>query len=188
MIKQLRPFYAAEELAELYAKPYDHTKWPEHVARVEHTQKVLTHWGFLANGRTVADLSCGDGAIVTGSRWRWEEWWLGDIAPTIDTWLSGPIKQTIERIPVVDFFVCSETLEHVERPAELLTAIRRKARHLLLTTPHAEWDDGNREHYWGWDAAGIGGLLGSNGWTARHFELFSPGPNPYYTYQIWVAS
>lgn len=188
MIKQLRPFYAPEELAELYAKPYDHTRWEQHRERVAHTQVLLAHFAHTVNAHTVADLSCGDGLIVLGCPYPWAEWWLGDMAPAVDTWLAGPIEETIKRIPVVDVFVLSETLEHVERPAELLAAIRQKARYLLLTTPCAEFDDRNPEHYWGWDADGIRELLDGAGWRPDHFELFTPVSGNWYTYQIWTAS
>jgi hypothetical protein len=110
----------------------------------------------------------------------------------------------------VDVFVLSETLEHVERPAELLAAIRKKARHLLLSTPLAEFDDRNPEHYWGWDKAGIRELLDVAGWRADHFEtlhaairqlvhlsdmdgflmewqLFPEGTIPEYTTPEWYA-
>lgn len=188
MIKQLRPFYTPEELAELYAKPYDHTRWEQHRERVEHTQKVLSRYALLTGACTVADLSCGDGAIVNGSAHPWTERFLGDVAPASVWWLHGPIERTLALIPPVDVFVLSETLEHVERPAELLAAIRQKARHLLLTTPYAEYDDRNPEHYWGWDLADIRELLIGADWEPDHFELFTPVSGNWYTYQIWVAS
>lgn len=188
MIKQLRPFHTPEELASMYAEPYDHTKWPDHLERVERTQKILSRYALLTGARTAADLSCGDGAILREGRYRWEEWWLGDMAPADDSWLSGPIEQTIGRIPAVDWFVLSETLEHVERPKELLAAIRQKARYLLLTTPYAEWDDGNPQHYWGWDEDGVRDLLFPAGWVPLLHELFTPKSVRHYTFQIWVAS
>jgi hypothetical protein len=186
MIKQLRPFYTPEETAELYAEPYDHARWEQHRERVGRTVELLDHFAHTLNAHTVADLSCGDGAIVCGSRHPWSAVILGDFAPGFDH--IGRIERTIHEIPTVDVFVLSETLEHVERPAELLAAIRQKARHLLLTTPHAEFDDRNPEHYWGWDKAGIQELLDGAGWRPDHFELFTPQSGNWYTYQIWTCS
>jgi hypothetical protein len=186
MIKQLRPFYSPEETAALYAEPYDHTRWDQHRERVGRTTELLDLLAHTMNAHTVADLSCGDGAIVYGSTHPWVSWYLGDYAPGFDH--IGRIERTIHEIPTVDVFVLSETLEHVERPAELLAAIRQKARHLLLSTPLAEFDDRNPEHYWGWDLAGIRDLLNVTRWRADHFETFTPQSGNWYTYQIWTAS
>lgn len=188
MIKQLRPFYAPEELAELYAESYDHTRWEQHRERVGRTQELLDHLASKVDAHTVADLSCGDGAILRGSVHPWDRRHLGDVKPASAWWLHGPIERTLFLIPTVDVFVLSETLEHVERPAELLAAIRQKARYLLLSTPHAEFDDRNQEHYWGWDKAGIQELLDGADWRPDHFELFTPQSGNWYTYQIWTCS
>jgi hypothetical protein len=186
MIKQLRPFHTPEELAEIYAKPYDHTRWSQHVERVARTVELLDWLAVKVDACAVADLSCGDGAIVKGSTYPWGAVILGDVTPGHR--FTGPIERTIKWIPIVDVFVLSETLEHVERPAELLAAIRRKARYLLLSTPLAEFDDRNQEHYWGWDEAGIRELLAGAGWRPDAFDPFTPQSGNFYTYQIWMAS
>jgi hypothetical protein len=188
MIKQLRPFHTPEELAELYAEPYDHTRWEQHRERVGRTTELLDWLASKVDARTVADLSCGDGAIVYGSRHPWDGLILGDVAPASASYLVGPIEHTITLIPPVDVFVLSETLEHVERPAQLLAAIRQKARHLLLSTPLAEFDDRNQEHYWGWDEAGIRELLTGADWRPDAFDPFTPQSGNFYTYQIWTCS
>jgi hypothetical protein len=189
MIKQLRPFYTPEELAELYAEPYDHTRWEQHRERVGRTTELLDWLASKVDAHTVADLSCGDGAIVYGSTHPWDRRHLGDVKPPANTWwLTGTDRADDHVIPDVDVFVLSETLEHVERPAELLAAIRQKARHLLLSTPYAEFDDRNPEHYWGWDSTGIRELLDGAGWRPDHFELFTPQSGNWYTYQIWTCS
>jgi hypothetical protein len=186
MIKQLRPFHTPEELAKLYAEPYDHSRWPQHVERVGRTTELLDWLAAKVDARTVADLSCGDGAVVNGSTHPWAERYLGDFAPGFDH--IGRIERTIHEIPSVDVFVLSETLEHVQWPADLLAAIRQKARYLLLSTPLAEFDDRNPEHYWGWDEAGVYQLLNGAGWQEESCELFTPQSGNFYTYQIWMAS
>jgi hypothetical protein len=182
MRRQLRPFYTAEQLAQVYARPYDHTRWADHVERVAKTVQALDAFAAQTDSRTVADLSCGDGAIVGQSRHPWTERHLDDFTR------GSPIETTIEALSLVDMFVCSETLEHVQDPDGLLEKIRGKARHLLLTTPCGENDDDNPEHYWGWDADDLRTMLTSAGWTDATVERFTPSSVAYYTFQIWRCS
>ena len=182
MIRQLRPFYTPEELSRVYSEPYDSTKWPDHVLRVQYTAKLLREM----DPESVADLSCGDGEIVRQSGVTCPVT-LGDYNG--DYFYKGPIEETIEQISPVDVFVLSETLEHVERPGHLLEAIFRKCGRLLLSTPCGEDNDINPQHYWGWDVDGVSELLTWAGWSPKdcHEELWQafPGGYNYYTFQIW---
>jgi hypothetical protein len=162
----------------VYARPYDHTDWPDHVERVAYTARLLR----AMSPHNVADLSCGDGAVV-GMAQLSDIAFLGDYTGGRD--FTGPIERTIEEIPPVDVFVCSETLEHIEDPDALLRAIRGKARRLLLTTPCGESDARNPQHYWGWDTSDLDAMLAAAGWTARDVTLFTAESNAYYTFQVW---
>jgi hypothetical protein len=175
--RQLRPFYSQSDLSLVYCAPYSHRAWPDHVVRVARTAELLAEMA----PESVADLSCGDGEVVIQAGLR-DGAVLGDMAPG---WPHrGPIEQTIQAIPDVDVFVCSETIEHVQDPDALLVAIRGKARRLLLSTPIGEDHDLNPQHYWGWDVADVEEMLHAAGW-AGEVEVFEPSPNPYYAYQIW---
>ncbi|GGK61393.1 hypothetical protein Sme01_03130 [Sphaerisporangium melleum] len=182
MRRQLRPFYTPDQLAQVYARPYDHTRWADHVERVARTVQVLDVFAAATGAETVADLSCGDGAIVAQSTHLWRATHLGDYTTT------GPIEQTLATLPQVDMFVCSETLEHVEDPDGLLAGIRARASHLLLTTPCGEDDDANPEHYWGWDTDDLREMLTGAGWSDCQVELFTPQSVAYYTFQIWTCT
>lgn len=189
MIKRLRPSYTPEELAQVYTTPYDHTKWPDHVQRVEFTREFVKEIITERDICTVADLSCGDGAIPLGLPLLRDDMVLGDFFPTDNTQIHGAIEETVLSIPDVDLFICSETLEHVDDPLDLLDKIRNKADTLVLSTPLGEVDDGNPEHYWGWDLDGIELLLEESGWWPDRSVLFVPDvPDVYYTYQIWMAT
>jgi hypothetical protein len=193
MRRQLRPFYSPEELARVYSRPYDHTNWPDHIERVNKTAEILHNM----LPRSVADLSCGDGAIVAKACLPLNvPAYLADYAGVPITGmfasgapgmsLSGPIEKTIHKIPPVDVFVLSETLEHVEDPDGLLRLIRDKAKRLLMSTPVGEATDHNPEHYWGWDTDDIDEMLMEAGFRKRQYELITPYP-AYYTFQIWRA-
>lgn len=185
MRQRLRPMPTGDELAEMYAVPHCHTKWDDHRIRVDVTSALAHH--MLAPGGTVADLSCGDGAIANrlgashGARVI-----LGDYAPGYD--ITGPIEQTIHQIDNVDLFICSETIEHLDDPDTVLAAIRQKTNALLLSTPDGEDDDRNPEHVWGWDAEAVEKMLRDAGFTpAVHTttDLRPGGGN--YAFQIWAC-
>lgn len=179
MIKQLRPFYSREELARVYDHVYDHTQWGDHIERVAKTTELLDWFALERDAKSVADLSCGDGAIVRNSRHEWESITLGDYVTT------GPIELALLHQPDVDMFVLSETLEHVEEPDVLLHHIRNVASNLVLTTPYGEVTDENPEHYWGWDDEGVRSLAEEAGWRVHSFQLFTPTID-YYTFQMWA--
>jgi hypothetical protein len=180
MITRLRPKHSQERLAEIYATPHNHTAWPDHVLRVNRTLEIAKT---ISNVEAVADLSAGDAFIINSLDCA--KSFIGDYAPKYE--FTGPIEVTIEDIPNVDLFICSETLEHLDSPVEVLQQIRKKTKHLLLTTPHAKFDDVNEEHYWAWDKAGVQELLESAGFEVVSFELLELANDYYYDYQIWVC-
>jgi hypothetical protein len=179
---QLRPFYAPDELAEVYDHHYDHRRWPDHIERVTETVRVLDRFAAQTYARSVADLSCGDGAIVNQSGHPWKRRVMGDFTST------GPIETALFDLAPVDMFVCSETVEHLVDPDAVLAKIGDVAQHLPLTTPCGEVGDENPEPYWGWDAEAVHDMLTAAGWSTRSMELFTPRSVRYYTFQVWSCS
>lgn len=193
MIRQLRPFYTAEERAEVYARPYDHTRWQDHVIRVQTTIHVARWMRDLVGAKTGADFSAGDGAILRGC--SLESSWYGDL--TIppererhgEVWIDGADLEDDHlwewQETSVDLYVCSETIEHVRDPRRLLRNIRQSAKALVLSTPEGEEGDGNPEHYWGWDREDIFDLLHETGWSPQICTILDPVVPGGYVYQIW---
>ncbi len=181
--KRLRPAHSPERLAEIYATPHDHTVFPDHVLRVDATI-ALARWMVGDGVERAADLSCGDGAVL--STVPAVSHIFGDFAPGYD--YTGPIEETIEAIPPVNLLVCCETLEHLDDPDKVLGQIRRKTQGLVLSTPVGAWEDDNEEHYWAWSREGVEQML-----TAAGFRLgvyltvdFTPMGLPY-NFGIWGA-
>lgn len=185
MRKRLRPMPTPRQLAELYAKPHDHSRWDDHIVRVD--VSVAMACGLFGHGISVTDLSCGDGAIGTAlARTNNARLTLGDFAPG---WpITGPIEQTIEQIERTDLFVCSETIEHLDDPDAVLKRIRSKASMLLLSTPDGETGDDNIEHVWGWDSEAVGAMLKEAGWSPMiHTTLDLRPAGCAYAFQIWLC-
>jgi hypothetical protein len=180
---RLRPAYSAAELATLYAVPHAHEYWPDHRLRVAETIRLAKE---LSVPDVVADLSCGDAAI--GRALAPATLILGDVAPGYE--LCGPLEQTLEVIPHVGLFICSETIEHLDDPDAVLAAIRAKADALVLSTPLGETTDRNPEHYWGWDTEGVGAMLAAAGWKTviQRDVHYVPEPGENWmaaSYQLW---
>ncbi len=182
MRARLRPPHDAAYLAALYAKPHNHTQWPDHIQRVRSTIALA---GWFEDALSVADLSAGDAAIINALDIHAK--YIGDFAPRYE--FTGAIEETIEQIPSVDLFILSETIEHVDDPDLVLRKIRAKTKHLILTTPDGEKDASNPEHYWGWDSDDMKEMLIEAGfkpviYSSLHFE----NPGLIYDYQMWGCS
>lgn len=184
MRKRLRPMPSPDELARLYAKPHQHVRWADHRIRVDVTTTLACH--VARAGGTVADLSCGDGAIALALQSTGMRAILGDYAPGYP--IQGPIEETIHRIEPVDLYICSETVEHLDDPDSALAAIRQKTSTLVLSTPDGETDDSNPEHVWGWDAEAVEKMLRSAGFIPTSHTTLDLRPAGFvYSYQIWCC-
>jgi hypothetical protein len=181
---RLRPTPTPDELAALYPVPHQHTRWPDHILRVQVTTTLAQ--AMVPVGGLVADLSAGDAATARalaeshGCRLL-----LGDLAPGYP--VTGPIETTILDLDErPDLFLCTETLEHLDDPGSVLAEIAKRADRLLISTPLGEADDSNPEHVWGWDAAGVRDLLTTAGWApALYAELDLRPAGFVYAYQMW---
>jgi hypothetical protein len=178
--QRLRGPYDDAKLAEIYARPHDHTRWNDHKVRIAVTVQ-LAH-ALVGRVSTAADLSCGDGATLKAL--GVPTMYLGDYAPGYP--FHGPIEQTIHEIPDVDLFVCTETLEHVDDPDLVLRSIRPKTQALILSTPVDCWGDHNPEHYWAWSRRDVEEMLGEAGFTVAVYAGLDMRPGGgEYEFGIW---
>jgi hypothetical protein len=179
---RLRP---TPDLAEIYTTPHQHEEWADHRVRVDVTTTLGAH--IAQQGGSLADLSCGDAAIAKRLQASHNlTVHLGDYAPGYP--ICGPIEETINQIPDVGLFVCSETVEHLDDPDTVLKQIRGKAANLLLSTPDGETDDGNPEHVWGWDSDAVRDMLVAAGWEPLIHTVLDLRPAGFmYAYQIWAC-
>jgi len=183
VIKKLREFYTAEELAEIYATPHDHVIYGRgHGIRVNMTIQLAKDMAYQAEAKSVADLSCGNGAIAKAL--DVEKTILGDYAEGYE--YSGPLEVNLKNIENVDLYICSESIEHVEDPSSVLKLIRSKSQTLILSTPIDAWYDTNDEHYWAWGKQDVEMLLKNAGWTPDVFVMLDTTVfDEPYIYGMW---
>lgn len=179
---RLRPKHSDEALRQIYATPHDHTKWADHLLRVD-TTTVLAQWMADQYGyMSAADLSCGDGAILRSLKGVPKKIY-GDLAPGYD--VTGPIEETVTQISPVQLFVCSETIEHLDDPDMVLRNIGQVAQALIVSTPISEVEGvDNDEHYWGWDVDDVGAMLENAGWDILVTNVIDFLGSSTYDYQI----
>jgi hypothetical protein len=179
MRQRLRPAYTPEQLAEIYSTPHQHAGWEDHRLRV---QMTIAFASWFKDVNSIADLSAGDAVIINAIPATTR--YIGDFAPGYE--FTGAIDETIDLIPKVDLFICSETIEHLDDPEKTLAKIRAKTKALIVTTPDSEANDGNPQHYWGWDSLGVRGLLEGAGFKPVIFNTLQfENPNLIYDYQFW---
>jgi len=179
MRKRLRGAYSDEDLKIVYSTPHVHSGWVDHRQRVRSTIALA---GWFENVRSIADLSCGDGAIIDALNVPTK--YKGDFAPKYD--IHGAMEETLLQIPHVDLLIMSETIEHLDDPDLVLRMAREKAKYLILSTPNGEDNDGNPQHYWGWDDKDIRAMLIEAGWLpVIYSSLEFADANLIYDYQLW---
>jgi hypothetical protein len=180
--ERLRPAYSDEVLGTYYATPHRHFDNPDHRLRVAITIAMARALGPV---QSVADLACGDAAVASAV--NAPQRYLGDLG--VGYPIHGPIESTIEAIPHVDLFVCTETMEHLDDPDTVLKAIRGKSTTLLLSTPVGCFHDTNPEHYWAWDREAVEAMAADAGFapfTYASLDLTSYGPD-HYEFGIWLC-
>ena len=183
---RLRSRWSDEKLAELYATPYDHTQWDEHIERVKWTARRLQQFIDLQRPKIerVVDLACGDGALLNLLNNVTEKIY-GDMVFAPHLTLAPMSIETTVRYMTGDLLVCSEVLEHLDDPDAVLRDAHAGFQWIAITTPLGETDpEKNYEHYWGWDTLGVDDMLYDTGWSPRCIETLNLS---YYTYQFWIA-
>jgi hypothetical protein len=102
---------------------------------------------------SLADLSCGDAKIPRAlAEFSGIEPILGDYAEGYE--YQGTLQETLPQIDVVDLYVNTNTLEHLDDPDADMRLMREHCRQMLLGVPLDEHEAAG-EHLWEFTKAGI---------------------------------
>ena len=198
-MKRLKKGYSQADYRRLYSHKHSSSKFVDHQLRVATTRSIIDWLVERHDIKTIGDMSVGDGQIHFAQMLKSVKpvkLYLGDYNEESDGLefahekYVGDIYETIKKMPDVDLYVCSETIEHVEYPLVLLRLIRKKAKMLVLTTPEDETEETNNpEHLWSWSEHDMKNMLLEAGFTPKlynglDFRLENGFP---YKFQMWVA-
>ena len=192
MRERVHDRYSDAEFDELYKAPWEQAS-PDH-PHLEHCPNPWVYWDLMvAFGKSfsgvgsIADMSCGDATVprALGEHFGVAPM-LGDYAPGYA--YTGTLQDTVPLLPVVDLYVCTNTVEHLDDPDTDLKLIREHCTEMLLATPVEEWHDHDNGHYWAWDRDGVEEMAAAAGFTvSAYVELdLTPFWNPHCKHGIWA--
>lgn len=164
--------------------------WYEHRPRARHLEEGhrgrLQHcaecvrWCVKEGGaRSVVDLGCGDGGLLSLLPDRTElppeSLWGYDISPAA---VSGAVEDRGVQAELLDFVadeprwadvvILTETLEHLVDPHAMLRRVRQHARFVVASSPQHETADSHYGfHTWAWDLEGYRAMFEGAGWRVR---------------------
>jgi hypothetical protein len=185
--------FTPEELVELYSAPWEQA--PNDHPHLANCPNPWTYWDLtIALGQgfgkvaSLADMSCGDATIARAlGEYNEVVPLLGDLASGYE--FEGSLQETVSLLPVVELFICTNTLEHLDDPDADLRLIRDHTDKLLVSTPVDEWNEPSGGHYWAWSREGVEEMLGAAGFqVSAYVELdLTPFWNPHCKHGMWAC-
>jgi len=172
-------YYGQEDMDRDYGKPWEHAGY-DHV-NLANCPNRWTFWNVCVAfgegfGRvaSLADMAAGDGKIPRSlAEYSGIEPILGDYAPGYQ--YQGTYQETVPQLPVVDLFVSTNTLEHLNYPDDDLKLIREHTRQLLLGVPIDE-HDAEGQHLWFWSKEGVEDMIRGAGFERMAYCEVDMGP------------
>lgn len=124
---------------------------------------------------SLADMSAGDGRVPRSlAEYSGIEPLLGDYTPGLYPY-SGTYQQTVPMLPVVELFVSTNTVEHLNDPDGDLALIRTRCEKMLLVCPIDEEDAGG-QHLWYWTRGGVEDMFTAAGFQQEAYCELDENP------------
>lgn len=159
-----------------------HLDQPHHVPRLHRAAEFLAQ-AVSEGARTLSDLGCGDGGLLSLVQGQFSRAWGYDLQPSSTggwpergvtaTWLDAFGKDR-DRVELGDAVAMTEVLEHVADPHGVLAWAHENdgTRWLVASSPFTETPAVHGpEHCWAWDQQGYSRMITAAGWDiTRHEE------------------
>jgi 2-polyprenyl-3-methyl-5-hydroxy-6-metoxy-1,4-benzoquinol methylase len=160
-----------------------------HLEQAVHQERLRTAATLVARhieqgARSVVDLGCGDGGLLSliGPL---AECWGYDLMPAniaaarqerhVEAWHKDFVNDSIRW---ADVAVCTEVLEHLEDPHKMVARIAGHARRVVASSPSEETADSHDEvHAWAWDPDGYRAMFESAGITVTDHIVTASWPH-----------
>jgi SAM-dependent methyltransferase len=160
----------------------DHLGDDHHRPRLETAAEFVIHAADIVPDRTVSDLGCGDGGLLSLLKDDLDiDAWGYDFAPANAAgWAERGVKAELldvfgdgqDQVRFGDITVVTEVLEHVSDPFAAVRWIRANSKVLVASSPWIE--DGYHHdecHAWAFDPTGYRQLLERAGWNIVKHQL-----------------
>jgi len=136
---------------------------------------------------SLADMSCGDARVPRSlAEYSGIEPILGDYTPGYA--YTGTLQETVPKLPVVDLFVSTNTVEHLNEPDEDLKLIRQHCNKLLLACPIDEHDAGG-QHLWFWTREGVEDMFTAAGFRQEAYCELDENPVwEHFKFGMWALT
>lgn len=154
-----------------------HLEQPMHQWRLSEAARMVTD--FVREHRSprthIIDLGCGDGglmSLIQQMNGDYVDVSGYDFQPTNAAgWTERGVRAESldfvsewDRVPRADLYVCTEVLEHLEEPHELLRKIRERDAAVVCSSPHDEHEGSiDASHNWAWDVGGYTEMINGAG-------------------------
>lgn len=155
-----------------------HLEQPGHRERLLVTAEVVNWLATAHEIRTVSDLGCGDGGLLSLLEpYGFAGTWGYDLSPEAvrGARLRGVTARQLDvvnsgMVSLGDLAVATEMLEHLTDPHGFARRLREGCRYLVASSPYTETDRDHYEfHAWAWDTDGYEEMLAGAGWrVVRH--------------------
>lgn len=156
-----------------------HLEQPGHRERLLLTAEVISWLATAHEIRTVSDLGCGDGGLLSLLQsCGFASTWGYDLSPEavrgagrrgVDALLLDVVN---DRPDLGELAVATEMLEHLTDPHGFARRLREGCRYLVASSPYTETDRDHYEfHTWAWDPDGYRSLFEASGWRVVRHEM-----------------
>lgn len=161
---------------------HEHRERAPHLEQPGHRDRLTTAAQFVfiaANlgGRTVSDLGCGDGGLLSLVQVQVKAWGY-DFAPAnVVGWDERGVTAEFldvfgadrDKVTFGDTTVVTEVLEHLTDPHAAVRWIGEHSRFIVASSPSDENSQSHDEcHAWAWDRDGYAALIEQGGYRILH--------------------
>ena len=130
---------------------------------------------------TISDFGCGDGGLLSLLKdMPHTKSWGYDFQPTSQVgWAERGVNaypldvfgKDRHKVEVGEVVVCTEVLEHLADPHEVVEWLAGESLYLVASSPHTETDASHDEcHAWAWDMQGYRNMLRNAGFKIIRHE------------------
>jgi Methyltransferase domain len=173
-------FYDADKVAPVSTYEF-HAGRPRapHLEQEMHRTRLMTVSRIIndANPRSVVDLGCGDGGLLSLLNASIPAWGYDFQPANAEGWQQrGVVAHQLDfvahsdQITWAELVVVTEVLEHLDNPHGMLELISHQARYIVASSPYGETIEQHAdEHAWGWDYNGYQEMFDRHWIVTSHF-------------------